>query len=482
MNLTPSHDALVNFFSDNSSHLWQISLGRVLEPVYKIVTGTIVVMPWFEGILSLLWIALSVFVTARIFGVSKKFDLFIIAGIFVTNKTILALTATYMPWLSADTFSLLVSVLAVYLWKEFVLTGEKKYIISGVFCVTLTLGIYQSYIAVTIFLIMVYSMLMLLNKRPAKPVVVNGISAIVMIVVGGGLYFCLLRLICFVSQTSLHNGYNSVSNVWNNKEPVHARLIWTYRQVFDQFLGDINSLYPQYIVIAVNIFVFLICFTGLIFILRKNKIVKAELILFFILLMLIPFSVNIIRMLNAETHCLMYFAFWLIYVLPVFLFQLILKNGAEHKIIKLMRDASYVLLVFIIITNIQTSNLAYTEKQIEYDSTLSTMTIVLHDIETQEGYIAGETPVVFVGTPGDVLTELPAKEYIKSITGLHANSAITYAYAAYFKNVLQRDILVADVETIDDTNKIEDMPVYPAKGYVDIIDGEVVVKFRQNIQ
>lgn len=137
--------------------------------------------------------------------------------------------------------------------------------------------------------------------------------------------------------------------------------------------------------------------------------------------------------------------------------------------------------MFVLITNIQTSNLVYTEKQIQYNSTLSIMTIVLHDIETQEGYIAGKTPVVFVGTPGDVLTELPAKEYIKSIIGVSANSAITYDYDAYFKNILQRDIQTQDIETVDDKTVIEDMPVYPAKGYVDIIDGKVIVKFGEQL-
>ena len=481
LNLYPSHDALSGFFSDKSSYLWQISLGRVLEPVYKIATATIAVMPWLEGLLSLLWIALAVFLTAQIFDVTKQLELFIMAGIFVTNKTILALTATYMPWMSADTFALLTSVLAVYLWKKFILTGEKKYIISGIVCITLTLGIYQSYIAVTIFLILAFSMFMLLNKRRAKQVVVNGISAVTMIVVGGGAYFILMRLALYISQSSLQSSYNSVSNLWNNQEPVYARVIWTYRQVFDQFFRDINSLYPEYILIVSNIFIFLICCAGAIFVLRKNKIFKIELLLLLVLLLLIPFSVNIVRMLNSETHCLMYFAFWLIYLLPIFLFELILKIEIESKVIKCMRNVLYALLMFVLITNIQTSNLVYTEKQIQYNSTLSIMTIVLHDIETQEGYIAGKTPVVFVGTPGDVLTELPAKEYIKSIIGVSANSAITYDYDAYFKNILQRDIQTQDIETVDDKTVIEDMPVYPAKGYVDIIDGKVIVKFGEQL-
>ena len=41
-----------------------------------------------------------------------------VAGIIVANRTIVALTATYLPWLSADCFAALLAGFAFYLWSK----------------------------------------------------------------------------------------------------------------------------------------------------------------------------------------------------------------------------------------------------------------------------------------------------------------------------------------------------------------------------
>lgn len=474
LNLNPSHDALHDFFSDDYSLTWQISLGRVLEPLYRLITGSTIVMPWLAGILSVVWIGLSVYFTSRIFNVSGKLEVFIISGIFVTNKTVIALTASYMPWMGADMFALLLSVLAVYFWRNFIETSKKKELLLGSVCLMAALGLYQSYVAVTIFLIIVCCMLMLLEHKPAKAVMCAGIKSIVMIVIGGGLYFILLKFICSVFHISLQSGYNSVTNLWSNSEPIYARFIWAYRQVIEQFTTKSSSIYPQFVLIVVNIILLLSCLAEIVYFLSKNKITKVNILLLVVLTMLIPLGVNIIRVLNSDTHSLMYYAIYLIYLLPILLVQFYLKQSSNK--IKKLYQFSYILLLFIIFTNIQTANLVYTEKQVQYNSTLSTMTIVVHDIENQEGYIPGETPVIFVGTPGDALTELPSKKHIQNITGVEENSAITYDFESYFENVLQKEIRIEDVEE-KNVNEIKALPAYPEKGYITWIDGKLIVKF-----
>lgn len=480
LNLNASHDALHDFFTDDYSLTWQISLGRVLEPFYRLLTGSTTVMPWLVGILAVLWIGLSVYFTARIFKVTGKLELFIISGIFVTNKTVIALTASYMPWMSADTLALLLSVLAVYFWQHFIESSKKKELFWGSVCIMAVLGLYQSYVAVTIFLIIVCCMLMILEHKPAKEVMCDGIKSIVMIIIGGVLYFILLTLICSVFQISLQGGYNSVTNLWSNSEPIHARFIWAYRQVIEQFTTGVSSIYPQFVIILVNIILLLICLVEIAYFLFQNKITKVNSLLLFVLVMLIPLGVNIIRVLNQDTHSLMYYAIYLIYLLPILLVQFRVKQDSS-KIKKIYRF-SYILLLFIIFANIQTANLVYTEKQVQYNSTLSTMTIVVHDIESQEGYIPGETPVIFVGTPSDVLTELPSKKHIQNITGVEKNSSITYDFESYFENVLQKEILIEEVEEVENVSSIKALPTYPEKGYIAWIDGKIIVKFSDEYE
>ena len=133
---------------------------------------------------------------------------------------------------------------------------------------------------------------------------------------------------------------------------------------------------------------------------------------------------------------------------------------------------------FVVFQNIQTANLVYVEKQIQYDSTMSLMTNVLRDIEDQEDYIEGETPVIFIGYPGDIMTSLPEKNKVYEIIGVEINAALTYDYETYFE-IMQRNVLVEPSDGWQDLELVQGMPVYPQKGSVAKVGDAVVVKFSQ---
>ena len=65
-----SHDGL-NEFNGNLFNKWKIQLGRFVVPLYRLLTRGGLALPWIIGILSLLWIALSVFLTVKMFNIKK---------------------------------------------------------------------------------------------------------------------------------------------------------------------------------------------------------------------------------------------------------------------------------------------------------------------------------------------------------------------------------------------------------------------------
>lgn len=122
LNFFPSHDYLYEITMNGR---WQIELGRFLVPVYKAVFGTFSMLPWTSGLVSLIWLGLSVFLLADIFQLNNKWQIVMLSGVVVTNITMTALAATFIPWIGQDTLALLMAVSACWCWQRYE-TQQKK--------------------------------------------------------------------------------------------------------------------------------------------------------------------------------------------------------------------------------------------------------------------------------------------------------------------------------------------------------------------
>lgn len=151
-----------------------------MVPLYKAVFRTDLTLPWIAGLLSLVWIGLAVFLVIRMFRVESRNLIFLIAGIFTVNITVSATAATYMHDYDGDMFAMLCAVIAVYFWKN-VRWGS----VLGAAFVAMALGIYQSYISVTIVLVMFVCILELLDGANFKNILIKGLKAVGMLILGG---------------------------------------------------------------------------------------------------------------------------------------------------------------------------------------------------------------------------------------------------------------------------------------------------------
>lgn len=110
LNLYICHDSLFDFYDSTLAHQHQIGLGRVLEPLYREMTASGLLMPWSIGLLSFFWIGFAVFLVCKLFHLSGRMEVFLTAGIMSVNISVTAILASYTPWLAADMFALLLAV------------------------------------------------------------------------------------------------------------------------------------------------------------------------------------------------------------------------------------------------------------------------------------------------------------------------------------------------------------------------------------
>ena len=123
----------------------------------------------------------------------------------------------------------------------------------------------------------------------------------------------------------------------------------------------------------------------------------------------------------------------------------------------------------------------YVKKDLEYQATLSYMTRVADHMEEQEGYIPGETPVLIIGQNVIGISK-PGFERYGVLTGVSGNGSVTYqdTYKDYFKYVLARPVSLVYNDELKNSDEIINMPVFPEKGSVQMINEVLVVKLADN--
>ena len=476
-----SNDSLNEFNGQQYIH-WKIQLGRFLAPVCRLFTRGDLTLPWLIGLISLFWTSMVVFVTTKIFEVKSKTLTALIAGIFVTNITVTATTATYIHDLDVNMLALLLAVISVYLWQR-----HKWGHLFGAIFVFGALALYQSYISVTITLIFIDLILRLLKQTDFKTVFIKGLKAILMLAIAGAAYYATYKVTLLLFNLNTVTSYNSMENLLNLEFfELIKDIVRTYVLTIRFILLAPSSL-PAFATAAISILCIL---TAGVIILAKifsKEIGIKEKLLTLVLIALLPMAMNISKVLsNGMSHDLMHYAIWLVY-----LFVLLIlynadtlapnKNSFISLIGKYGKQLCALLLCIMFLGNIVLANQVYVKKDLEQEATLAYFTRVIDRMDTTEGYTRTETPVVFIGQPDYLTDNMEGFETPGLLIGATYHYVLGAAqpdyYDSYFAYKLHYKILVADnFEDFLDNQAVLDMPVFPQQGSIQIIDGTLVVK------
>ena len=488
VNLSISHDAVFDFYDGLAAHKHQIGLGRILEPFYREITGSGLLMPWCLGIMAFFWLGIAVFLVCKLFGLSDRMEVLLTAGIMTVNISVTAVAAAYTPWLAADMFALLFAVAGVYFWRHYGKSGRKGHLFLGVLSVIVSLSVYQCYLAVTVVLMILLSMQNIFDCEGAAKVFRDGMAGVGMLAAGGAGYYFLMKFVCALAGMPLAKGYyDSVTNLWDNRESVAERIVHCLKEEATHFFAKDENVYPYQLIWTVNCLIGCVCICLALRLVRqkRNEWSKGEWALLALLTAALPFAAYMMRLLNLHVHDLMVYSVWLLYLVPVLLGKWTVRGDGSIRRQRTAVDTAFhavtaVFLSFIIFSCIQTDNAVYVKKWVESEATLSLMTEAMTLVDQTEGYVPGETAVTFVGDIADVMQELPGTDRVKGISGCNKSAAITYkeTYQAYFDHVMLRDVKVVFEDTVKEEAESLRMPAYPQAGYVQMVDQTVVVKWN----
>nr|MCR5088952.1 glucosyltransferase domain-containing protein [Oscillospiraceae bacterium] len=114
-----SHDMLNALVVTDVETYWKMQLGRPGIVLYRRLFRGMIAAPWLLGLISLIWLGLSVFLISKLFRIPGRLFPILTAGILTVNLSVTAMTATYLYEMDADLFAMLLGIGAVFLWDRY---------------------------------------------------------------------------------------------------------------------------------------------------------------------------------------------------------------------------------------------------------------------------------------------------------------------------------------------------------------------------
>lgn len=478
-----SHDSLNAFYADGEENAWMISLGRFMVPAYRAVFRGDMALPWLIGVLTMVWLGLAVYLVGRLFRLRSWLSLGLTAAVFITNRTVTAWAATYIFLMDIVCLGILLATAAAVLWRE-----HPRGMLLGVPLVALSLGLYQSNISVVITLLMLVSILELVDGADVKQVLLRGISGIGMILGGGVVYAVCNKLVQLATGVEASQTGNSLSMMTEAGISLFERIKAPYFQTKVALLQPVSN-WPLGVTEAATVLLALAAVVLVIGALRRNRVGLCALALCGVLTVLLPVGMEVSAALAGRSHDLMHFAVWFLFLFVVVLLERYLpewKGGRE----KLFARISVALLLCVLWNNVVVANTLYVKKDLEQEGAVSVMTRVVDRMEQTEGYEPGVTPVAFIGKRGAWTAMEGFEDYIpitgagnsSPITGINGNNFFN-TYDAFFTYVLNEPVRFCEEalrQSLMEDPQVIDMPVFPAEGSVELLDGVMVVKMGNN--
>lgn len=453
-------------------------------------------LPWLNGLLTILYSAIMSSLIVAMFDIKSKISTILISRIIITFPTIGAL----MPFMNTQDsyqFGAMLAGIAAYLLVK----KENGYIISTIL-LTLSLGIYQTYLGYAGALILIYIMLELFKNKDnykemlilfAKTAISFVLSLIIYLIISRGIFGHLLVD---------YKGLDTMGSLPLNQ--LHIIIFNAYKGMFDFFAGyEFNYHFvfmPYLFLIGFVLTLYLIYYIA-----KKSAMEKRKVTFLLILIALFPLAVNIIYVMSWQAGVMlrMVYGYTVAFMLPLILIDYIYKNlnndvqfsdielkKSEEKNTHKKKHLIYYAVIFLTVisslavyNNIYVTNKAYFKVGVTNQNSENYANRIISRIEMVDGYTE-KTKVVFLGNP-DSRTYFTKNYDPRDVQPFIIANHLTrlYSFKYYPSRFLGFNNVIKDYDEITEEleplrNVIENMPLYPANNSIQMIDDTIYVKFK----
>ena len=371
-NWLPNWDSLV--FRYDAQNM--IGLGRWFLPVVC-APRSFYDLPWIAGVTAILFHALGALCICGMFHVRKNLTAVMIGAAVVTFPTV---TSTLMYNYVADGYAIafFLSCMAALL-----LTREKPDYLWAVLCITLSCGIYQAYITVTVMLLLCYLILETLKKETA----VGGLLAksgccLLAGMVGMVLYYLVLLVLLKVTGMQL-SGYQGIDNTASFAGIDILGALYVIKQSFlDYFFPRTDGISVFAVLNCVILVMTVILYLAE---LIRNRIHPCKVVLLAVYVLFLPIGASVLALINSgiDYHNLMKMGFFVFYLFLILQYE----NDAYKRPERARAKAWSILLTIAVLVfhNSIVANVSYHKLQMSYEKSYGTLIRIADRMEQTEG-------------------------------------------------------------------------------------------------
>jgi len=477
VNKFPNVDSLTNFYFDQNmvtSGRWFLTIACGISSFYD--------LNFVNGLLAIIFIAISAVFVTRFFDIKKKSSLILIPAIMATFPAVAA-TMSYMYTVDGYMLGLLMAIVATYVCRKY-----KFGFIAGMFLLALSMGTYQAYISFAILLCLLDILLDIIEKKELFDTWNKGFKYLFMGLGGSAIYYGVLKICLLLQHKELdtYQGINEMGKIALSSIP--ERLYTVYRDFAGfAFRGRVlvNNFYSMVIICllmsATIVATFVLFF--------KNKAYKKwyNWLIIVMIVALIPLGTNVMLMVSpkVEYHLLMRMQWELFLIFAVVIAERIFaafENSKEK--FSIVKTASVVLVAILCYNFLLMDNIAYFNLQQQYEKTYAYCVRLLDRIEQTDGYYTG-IPICMVGVISE--KNYPSTDLTVDITSKIRGTGGDFLlyrgaqYEEFIKNYLGASLNILEGEYVEDMYYSEEystMTSFPDKGSIKIVNGVMFIKLE----
>ena len=487
------HDNTASLFSLGATYeLDRWGLGIIYD--LQIFTSRTFAVPVFNGILSVILIALSASKLIQIFDIKSKVSAVIIGAIMIVYPvvpSIFSFMFTSWPYFLGLLFSVEAAGALIGARQENGKFNVKQVLVAVIFLV-LSLSMYQAFFAVTISILLIKLLQDVLTDRidTVKDYGKNGFTYLITLGVGLGLWAAIAAMFKKIKHIDTMD-YKGMGKGYDISQ-FPARLAQCIREFFTGSYAGVNGLkYLRLLTICVilatviNIFV-------LIF--KKNASIGVKLSAL-VGVALLPVGMNVIYILSTSEEffvdSLMVYGTAFVLILPIILIEAldfeVFKQAIAEKLIKLITCLQLIAIFVITVSYIYLDNAAYLKADIAERQATSYFTQLAANIKSCQGF-DDDMEIVFVdfdkNADGTFVTVDDNEELdaIKIEKFPVYSDLVTYGSAINFMQEhcgFGNERVVVDDGTLAKEESVQAMPTYPDYGSIAVVDGKLIVKFGE---
>lgn len=479
------HDNTASLFSLGATYeLGRWGLGMIYD--IQIFTSRTFSVPVFNGILSILLIAIAAMLVVDMLEIKSKVSAVFIGAIMIAYPVVPSIFSFMFTSWSYFLGLLLAVEAACALSRE---TSFKNFII-GILLLAVSLGMYQAFFGVAITLLLLKMLLDVIDNKTTSiaSYAKHGLYYLLGLALGLGLwaaisaFFKKIKGIDTMDYKGMGEGYDI--------SQLPMKIVEAVREFFACDYAGVNGLrYLRFLTLCI---IFVAVLQIVVLLVKKGQNI-AVVLSAFVGVALLPIAMNVIYMLSTSTDyyvdSLMVYADAFALIIPIVLIEnmagLEIKNTFLQLFVKKTTWLQIFALVIMTASYIYLDNAAYLKADLAEEQAASYLTQLAANIKSCDGFTDNMEIVfvnldknndgTFVSTDTSEQLEAIKIEKFPYYTELVSNGSILdfmREHCGFGNELVSIDdgMLAVDPE-------IEAMPAYPDDGSIAVIDGKVIVKF-----